>query len=160
MKESEAVQQLRVLNARFIHNFVTNDVPSHDAITHADFVYVSTEGARRGRREYLRRWASGFDPQVIIYWDYRDERIGVFGNVALVWSVNKHVIVSEDEEVAGMTGYTDTYLLDGGAWKCIQAQLVTISPENYPPDKTIVRKYVRGQLQENNESIESVRAVP
>ncbi len=25
---------LRALNARFIHNFITNDVPSHDAILH------------------------------------------------------------------------------------------------------------------------------
>ena len=24
--------ELRALNARFIHNFITNDVPSHDAI--------------------------------------------------------------------------------------------------------------------------------
>jgi Domain of unknown function (DUF4440) len=152
MGETEAVRQLRALNARFIHNFVTNDVASHDAITHESFVNVSTEGARRGRREYLGRWATGFDPDIIIYWDTRDERIGLFGNVALVWSVNKHVIVSRGEEVTGMTGYTDTYLFEGGSWKCIQAQLVKISPENYPPDKTIVRKYIRGEFQENIES--------
>ena len=90
MGETEAVRQLRALNARFIHNFVTNDVASHDAITHEGFFYVSTEGARRGRDEYLRRWVTGFDPDVIIYWDYRDERIGIFGDVALVWSVNEH----------------------------------------------------------------------
>lgn len=154
MGEAEAVRQLRALNARFIHNFVTNDVASHDAITHAGFVYVTTEGVRRGRREYLRRWATGFDPDVIVYWDYRDERIGIFGNVALVWSV------SEGKEITGMTGYTDTYLFEGGDWKCIQAQLVTMSPRNYPPDKTIVKKYIRGELQENSESIESVTAIP
>jgi hypothetical protein len=160
MGETEAVRQLRALNARFIHNFVTNDVASHDAITREGFFYVSTEGARRGRDEYLRRWATGFDPDVIIYWDYRDERIGIFGDVALVWSVNKHVIVSEGEKVTGMTGYTDTYLFEGSSWKCIQAQLVKISPENYPPDKTIVRKYIRGEFQENSESIESLTAIP
>ncbi len=147
MDKSEAVRQLRALNARFIHNFVTNDVPSHDAITHEDFTYVSTEGTRRGKREYLRRWATGFDPDVIIYWDYRDEHIGVFGNAGLVWSVNKHVIIEAGEEVTGMTGYTDTYLFEGGAWKCIRAQLVPIAPENYPSDATIVRKYIRGELQ-------------
>lgn len=151
--------ELRALNARFIHNFVTNDVPSHDAITHKDFVHVSTEGERRRRDEYLRRWAKGFDPQVIIYWDYRDERIGLFGHTALVWSVNKHVIVEDGKEVTGMTGYTDTYVREGGTWKCIQAQLVTMSPENFPADATIVRRYIRGKLQ-NVESIESVRLMP
>lgn len=148
MEKSEAVRQLRALNARFIHNFITNDVPAHDAITHEDFTYVSTEGVRRSRQEYLRRWATGFDPDVIIYWDYRDEHIGVFGNAGLVWSVNKHVIIEAGKEVTGMTGYTDTYVCDGGAWKCVQAHLVTLAPENYPPDGTIVRKYIRGELQE------------
>jgi hypothetical protein len=103
---------------------------------------------------------TGFDPDVIIYWDTRDERIGIFGDVALVWSVNKHVIVSEGEEATGMTGYTDTYFFEGGSWKCIQAQPVNMSPENYPPDKTIVRKYIRGEFQENSESIESPTAIP
>jgi len=147
MSETEAMRQLRALNARFIHNFVTNDVQSHDAITHQGFVYVSTEGLRRGRDEYLKRWTTGFDPDVIVYWDYRDERISLFGDVALVWSVNKHVMVSGGEEVTGMTGYTDTYVRDGGDWKCIQAQLVPVSRDNYPPDETIVRKYVRGEMQ-------------
>lgn len=144
MSETEALRQLKALNARFIHNFVTNDVPSHDALTHKDFVYVSSDGLRRPRDEYLRRWATGFDPDVIVYWDYRDERISVFGDAALVWSVNKHVIVSDGKEVTGMTGYTDTYVREGGEWKCIQAQLVPVAPENYPPDTTIVRKYIRG----------------
>ena len=144
MNEAEARRQLQALNARFIHNFVTNDVPSHDAITHKDFVHVSALGERRHRDEYLRRWASGFDPDVIVYWDYRDERVGLFGDTALVWSVNKHVIVEGGREVTGMTGYTDTYVLEDGEWKCIQAQLVAMAPEHYPSDETIVRRYVRG----------------
>ncbi|MGE0241419.1 MAG: nuclear transport factor 2 family protein [Parvibaculaceae bacterium] len=147
MSQTEALRQLKALNARFIHNFVTNDVRSHDALTHRDFVYVSTGGLRRSRDEYLKRWATGFDPDVIIYWDYRDERISMFGEVALVWSVNKHVIVSAGEEVVGMTGYTDTYVREGDDWKCIQAQLVPVTAENYPPDETIVRKYIRGKVE-------------
>ena len=147
MCDIDAIRQLRELNARFIHNFVTNDVRSHAAITHQDFIYVSSEGVRRRKDEYLERWATGFDPNVIVYWDYRDERIELFGDVALVWAVNKHAIVHDGEEVTGMTGYTDTYLRDASGWKCIQAQLVTMAPGNYPPDDTIVRRYVKGELQ-------------
>lgn len=145
--ESDALPRLRALNARFIHNFVTNDVASHRRITHEDFVCVTSKGGRESRAEYLARWATGFDPDVISYWDYRDERIGVFGPVALVWSVNKHTVVRDGEETTGMTAYTDTYVLQDGEWRCIQAQLTPVAPENYPPDGTIVRKYIRGELQ-------------
>ena len=31
-RSAETMSELRALNARFIHNFVTNDVASHDAI--------------------------------------------------------------------------------------------------------------------------------
>ena len=37
---------LRTLNARFIHNFITNDVPSHDAILHKDFICITPTGYR------------------------------------------------------------------------------------------------------------------
>lgn len=33
--------ELRALNARFINNFITNDVPGHDAILHKDFICIS-----------------------------------------------------------------------------------------------------------------------
>jgi hypothetical protein len=39
-QSSETMKELRALNARFIHNFVTNDVPSHDAILHPGFINI------------------------------------------------------------------------------------------------------------------------
>jgi hypothetical protein len=144
----EAIAQLAALNARFIHNFVTNDVTSHDAITHERFICVRATGERMGKPAYLARWASGFDPEVIVYWDYRDEQIDVFGSIALVRSTNKHVIRKDGKETTGMTTYTDTYLHEGGRWICIQAQLTSVAPEHFSGDETIVRKYIKGQLQE------------
>jgi hypothetical protein len=143
----EAMRQLRALNARFIHNFVTNDVKSHDAITHERFVCMTSKGAREARKEYLTRWAMGFDPEVIVYWDYRDEHISIFDTVALVRATNKHTIRKNGTETTGMTTYTDTYIYENGAWKCIQAQLTPVSPEHFPGDETIVRKYIKGELQ-------------
>jgi len=49
--------------------------------------------------------------------------------------------------VTGMTTYTDTYLFENGAWKCIQAQITAVAPEHYPSDDTIVSVYVEGRLQ-------------
>lgn len=139
--------ELRALNARFIHNFITNDVPSHDAILHRDFICIDPNGRRVGRDEYLKRWANQFDPERIPYFDYRDERIDVFGTTALLRSTNKSIRKVNGVETVGMTVYTDTYVHENGAWKCVQAQITPISPDHYPPDETIVRKYVKGKAQ-------------
>jgi hypothetical protein len=140
--------ELRALNARFIHNFITNDVPSHDAILHKDFICITPAGARVSRADYLEEWATGFDPARILYFDYRDEKIDVFGDTALLRSTNKSIRMRDGVEVTGMTMYTDTYVRENGAWKCIQAaQITPVQPTHYPPDETIVKKYVKGQLQ-------------
>jgi len=139
--------ELRALNARFIHNFITNDVGSHDAILHPDFICITPTGARVGRANYLEAWATGFDAGRIPYYDYRDEKIDVFGDTALVRSTNKRVGSKDGVETVGMTMYTDIYVRRDGAWKCIQAQITPVAPAHYPPDDTIVRKYVKGHAQ-------------
>jgi hypothetical protein len=143
----DAMRQLSALNARFIHNFVTNDVKSHAAITHERFVCITARGAREARNDYLTRWATGFDPEMIVYWDYRDEHISIFDAVALVRATNKHIIRKDGMESTGMTTYTDIYIDENGEWKCIQAQLTPVSPQHFPGDETIVEKYLMGELQ-------------
>ncbi|MBW7971711.1 nuclear transport factor 2 family protein [Bradyrhizobium sp. BR 10289] len=147
LRAAETIDQLRAVNARFIHNFVTRDVASHDALLHPDFSNITPTGQRWDRATYLTYWATAFDPKVIIYWDVRDELITVLGDVALVRSTNKHVRRRDGKDVTGMTTYTDTYLFENGAWKCIQAQLTAVAPEFYPADDTIVSVYIEGKLQ-------------
>jgi hypothetical protein len=53
-----------------------------------------------------------------------------------------------------MTCYTDTYVRVGENWLCILAQLTPVAAENYPPDDTIVVKYLRGVLQGGNDAID------
>ena len=141
----ETTNELRALNARFIDNFVTNDVPSHDAILHPDFISISPTGQRWDRATYLTYWATAFDPKVVVYWDVRDELITIIGNVALVRATNKHTRRRDGKEITGMTMYTDTYLFENGAWKCIQAQLTPVAP-----DDTIVSIYIEGKRQERH----------
>src|SRR6195952_5626811 len=145
-RAAETMDDLRALNARFIHNFVTNDVASHDAILHRDFINIWPTGQRWDRATYLKYWATAFDPDVIVYWDVRDELITVIGDVALVRSTNKHIRRRDGNDVTGMTMYTDTYLFENGAWTCIQAQIQAVAPEFYPAD-TIVSVYIDGKKQ-------------
>jgi hypothetical protein len=143
----DVIEDLRALNARFIENFVTNDVESHDAMLHPEFICVQSNGARIGRDSYLRAWATGFDPDVIIYWDVRDELITVIDNLALVRSTNRQVVRWGGREVASMSTYTDTYLYQNGAWTCVQAQISPVAADQEPGDETIIAVYVRGVRQ-------------
>jgi hypothetical protein len=133
--------QLRKMNATFINNFVTNDTASHNRIIHKDFVCISEEGTVVPRDVYLQQWAHGFDPKVYKYWDYRQEQIRLFGDMALVRAVNKYIVIVQDKKVTGMSMYTDTYVKENGQWRCVQAQITPVSPENFPGDDSIVRKY-------------------
>ncbi len=147
MTHEQDLAALRALNAKFIHNFVTCDVASHDAIIHPRFRCVSSSGGVQNRADYLKDWATDFDPEVILYWDMRDEDIAIFGDVALVRATTKWVRRLEGREVTGMTMYTDTYLREDGRWLCIQAQLSPVAPEHFTADTAIVCRYIKGVLQ-------------
>jgi len=140
----KAMLDLRTLNARFIENFVRNDVEAHDALLHRDFIYIRGNGARVDRATYLEGWATGFDPEVIIYWDVRDELITLIGNVALVRATNKEILRRNGRDIAGMSTYTDTYVYEGGLWKCIQAQITPVAADQAPGDDTIISIYREG----------------
>ncbi len=143
----KAMLDLRALNARFIENFIRNDVKSHDALLHRDFLYIRSNGARVDRETYLKGWATGFDPKVIVYWDVRDELITRIGNVALVRATNKEIIRRDGRDRASMSTYTDTYVFEGGLWKCIQAQITPVAPDQEPGDDTIISVYREGVRQ-------------
>ena len=141
------LEALRRLNKRFIHNFVTNDVASHDAILHPTFRALYPGGVHIDRAAYLKSWRTGFDPAVITYWDMRDQRITLVGDTALVGATNRWVRVRDGVEAVGMTAYTDTYVRTADGWLCVLAQLTPVAPENYPHDGTIVVQYLAGVLQ-------------
>lgn len=144
-QNADDLTTLKKLNARFIHNFVTNDTASHNKIIHRDFVCISGNGNVVNRKDYLNDWAQGFDPKVYKYWDYRDETIRIFEATALVRSINKFTVVVDGKEITGMTIYTDTYIKENGEWKCIQAQITRVDEKFYRGDDKIVRKYVNGR---------------
>jgi ketosteroid isomerase-like protein len=143
----DVMAELKALNARFIHNYVTNDVKSHDAMMHPEFICIGPKGVRQNRADYLRQWATQFDPEVVVYWDVRDEVITIIDDVALVRSTNKRTIRQDGSDTTSMSTYTDTYLRQKGEWKCIQAQIQALPPENYPSDDTIVSVYIKGKRQ-------------
>lgn len=147
MLQDTALVELRRLNAQFIHNFVTCDVASQASIIHPRFTCIMPTGQRLERADYLKYWATGFDPDVITYWDYRDERIEIFGDVALVCASNCYTRRRDGVATSGMSIYTDTYLREDGRWSCIQAQITGMQPDFFPADATVVRRYQRGRLQ-------------
>jgi hypothetical protein len=141
-----ALADLRALNRRFIHNFVTRDVAAHDALLHPRFHCITPSGLRMERAEYLAYWASAFDPAVLVYWDLRDERIERFDSVALVSATNRWVRNGGPTPVDGATCYTDTYVLEDGRWRCVLAQLTPVGAPGDRDSALIVVRYHAGVL--------------
>jgi hypothetical protein len=144
LASTKALDDLRAINARFIENFINNDVAAHDALLHPAFIGIRSDGTRIGRADYLKAWAKGFDPGLIVYWDVRDVLITVVGNVALVRAANKHVMRHVCHDETGMTTYTDTYVYERGAWRCIQAQITPVALGKEPGEETVISVWVEG----------------
>jgi len=118
--------QLSALNARFIKNFITNDTASHNQIIHKDFIYISMEGEIVNRDEYMKRWAHGYNPEVDKSFEYKNEFIRVFGDMALVRSNTYYSWLENGKTMHGKTVYTDTYIKENGRWWCVQAQITEL----------------------------------
>lgn len=136
---SPDMEELKRINATFIHNYVTNNVEAHSKIIHPDFIHISSTGKIISREQYLKDWAHGYDGMV--YWDYRDEFIKIYGNMALVHAVNKYQHEHNGKVQTGMAIYTDTYIKENGKWLCVQAQITNVSAENQQAYQKIIRQY-------------------
>jgi ketosteroid isomerase-like protein len=118
--------QLKAINAQFIKNFLTQNAAAHDTIIHQDFVCVESNGSIVDRSTYLKNWATDFDNSGYKSFDYTDETIRIFGNIALVRAKTIYTKEDQGQNTTGYTIYTDTYLKENGQWKCIQVQITPI----------------------------------
>ena len=117
---------LSALNAKFIKNYVTNDTASHNTIVHKDFVYISSSGKIVPREAYMNNWAHDYDPKIYKSFEYNNEVIRIFGNMALVRANNTFSWMENGKLRHGKTVYTDTYVKENGRWWCVQAQITNV----------------------------------
>ncbi|MEQ1585405.1 MAG: nuclear transport factor 2 family protein [Cyclobacteriaceae bacterium] len=123
------IKELSSLNAQFIKNFTTQDTMAHNQIIHRDFVCIESSGAIVDRDEYLREWAISYQTSGYTSFEYTDEFIRIFGNMALVRSRTAYTVLKEGVTIRGGSVYTDTYVKENGKWLCVQAQITGIKPQ-------------------------------
>ena len=80
--------------------------------------------------------------------DVRDELITITGVTALVRATNKYTERHGGADTTGMACYTEVYLYEHGAWKCIQAQITPVASEHWPAHSTIITIYINGVRQD------------
>lgn len=120
-------ETLSKLNAQFIRNFIRQDTASHNKIIHPDFVCIQSSGAILNREDYLKGWATGYQTAGYTSFEYTDEVIRVFGNMALVRSRTIYTKIKDGVKTSGNSVYTDTYIKENGTWLCVQAQITGIA---------------------------------
>lgn len=123
---NEDLAALRDLNARFIRNYITGDVKSHDGIIHEDFVCIQNSGEIMQREEYLKDWATSHRSSGFTSFGYENEFIRIFGKMALVRSKSVWEKNVEGKIMRGSSIYTDMYVKEDGRWRCVQAQITPI----------------------------------
>jgi hypothetical protein len=124
--KSKDLAELSRLNAQFIRNFINEDTTSHGKIIHPDFVCIQGSGVIVGREAYLNDWATGYRTSGYKTFDYSEEFIRVFGDMALIRSKTTYTRDTDGKAAKGYTIYTDTYVRENGKWRCVQAQITPI----------------------------------
>jgi len=115
--------RLSALNRQFIQNFLHQDVKKHNEIIHPDFVCIESDGSIVNREEYLKNWATDFQRSGYQSFDYKDESIRIFHDMALV---RARTVFTRRGGQQGSAIYTDTYVREHGQWQCVQAQLTPV----------------------------------
>ena len=118
--------RLSELNRQFIRNFLQQDVAAQNKLIHPNFVCIESNGKIVHREEYLKNWATDFDNSGYQSFDYTDESIRIFHDMALVSARTVYTKSIDGKVVKGSTVYTDTYVKEKGQWRCVQAQLTPV----------------------------------
>lgn len=118
---------LSELNEQFIKNFIAHDTVAHNRIIHKDFIFIENNGAIASRKEYMKNWATDYPSGDFTSFNYEDEFIRFFGDVALVRSKTVYVRVKDGKTISGSSVYTDTYKKENGRCWCVQAQITPVS---------------------------------
>lgn len=123
MSNKSDKEMLSELNEQFIKNFISMDTTAHNEIIHKDFVCIENSGEIVNRDEYMEEWAVSYGKGNFTSFDYTDEHIRLFGDVALVRSTTNYTRINDGETITGSSVYTDTYIKENGRWWCVQAQI-------------------------------------
>lgn len=78
------------------------------------------------RDTYMKNWAQGYNPEIDKSFEYKNEVIRIFGNMALVRSNTYYTWLENGKLMNGKTVYTDTYIKENGRWWCVQAQITEL----------------------------------
>ena len=62
----------------------------------------------------------------------------------MVRVTNKEIVRRGGRDAVAMTTDTDTYVYERGRWKCIQAQITPVAPDQEPGDDTVIATYING----------------
>jgi ketosteroid isomerase-like protein len=118
--------RLSALNSQFIKNFLDQDASAHSEIIHPDFICIESNGTIVSRETYLKNWATDLDNSGYTSFTYQDERIRVFGKMALVIAKTVYTREENGRVKEGYTIYTDTYIKDNDDWRCVQVQITPV----------------------------------
>jgi ketosteroid isomerase-like protein len=118
--QSGDTDALKVLNAAFIHGYMTRDTASLSPIFANDFILINPAGQQRNKQEVLNGFISS--PHFLSC-DVDTVEIRLYGTIGLVLA--RAVFTTDDngKKTTGKTNYLDVYEKRRGRWVAVAAHV-------------------------------------
>ena len=120
--ESSDIQELKVLNARYIDCVVHADADQFAKILAEDFLNSGPDGSITNKAEFLRKIGGGKRLQ---FMNIEDVRIRLFGDIAII---HGRTVYASAEGVPGSGRYTDIWAKRQGQWLAVAAHVTRLDP--------------------------------
>ncbi len=110
-------EQIRRLNQQYIDASLAGDVEWYRRMLAEDFVCIDSDGSVLDKTAFLRQTAQGSDLA-----EYRLDEVEIrfYGDLAWVRATG---LWTSKAGVPGISRYIDIYVLKGGEWQVISAQI-------------------------------------
>ena len=123
---SEEARQVLALENAWNQAEVKADASGLNLLLGDEFVYTDVNGSFKNRAQ----WLADVQKEVLRYEQLgnQDQAVHIYGNAAVVTGIYRERVHLKGKSVVRRGRFTDTWVKQNGAWKCVASQATLVAP--------------------------------